>query len=117
MIVSFVNYKVPPKYDGSQWLSALIQEADNVNGPWADLETQALDPQADPAVPEPISLTTNLATLAPGFGWYRISFFDGSGHQAQAEPVFNAASTEIMATLGDINAHLDGNIIEATWDN
>jgi hypothetical protein len=117
MIVSFKNYELPPRYDETNWVTARIYESVAEIGPWNLIDTQTLEPQADPAVPDKISLTTDNATLAPGFGWYKINFLDAGSNQAESEPVFNPATTEIMASIDDINAHLDGDIVSADWDN
>jgi len=118
MIVSFKDYELIPRYDNKRWTQLKINEGSAEAGPWNLIDTQNIDPLAiDPTDPEPIFFTTEKATLAVGVGWYRVDLVDEDGNTVQTDPVFNAAPIEIMATLDDVNAHLDGEVIEATADN
>ena len=119
MIVSFRKFALEPRYDGVQWAELRIYESDAEIGPWNLIDTQPLEPTADPADPQPISFTTEEATLDPGVGWYKVEIIDNDATPdvRAYEPVFNPATTEILATLDDINANLDGEVIEATADN
>jgi hypothetical protein len=118
MIVSFRNYELIPRYDGKHWNQLKINESTSDMGPWNLIDSQAIAVLAiDPADPEPLYFTTEKATLDVGIGWYRVDLVDEDGNVEQTEPVFNAAPIEIMATLDDVNAHLDGDVIEATADN
>jgi len=118
MIVSFRDYELVPRYDNVPWNELRIYESATSTGPWNLIDTQAISPlAADPADPEPIFFTTDNATRAIGDGWYRVDLADDIGNVVQTEPIFNALPVEIMATLDDVNAHLDGEVIEATADN
>ena len=46
-----------------------------------------------------------------------VQFSDADGDSYDTEPVQNRPANEIMCTIDDINANLDGVIIEATPDN
>ena len=122
MIVSFRDFELEPRYDGTQWVKIQINEArltsaDDTTTAWNLIDTQNIEPTTDPADPMPVSFTTNKATLDPGIGWYKIQSVDGDDNVRDYEPIFNQLTTEIMATLDDVNAHLDGEVIEATADN
>jgi hypothetical protein len=117
VIVSFTDYEVTPRYDGTSWTQARIQESNSDTGPWTTIDTIALSADPDPANPSKKSFTTEQAALEEG--WYLVTFVDADGNTQPTDPVFNAlpSSYEILASLKDINAHLDGTIIEADADN
>lgn len=111
MIVSFTDYKPPARYDGLPWVRVLIEEsADGVSG-WSLIDNIAFDvPDPDPAEPMERSFSTTHATLANG--WYRVSYQDLALNREYTEPV-QYAPVEILASLDDINAQLDDDIITA----
>lgn len=117
MLVSFRDYELEPRFDDTSWTSLKIYESAIKTGPWTQIDTQPIETSPDPADPDPISFTTENATLQPGAAWYKIQLVDNDGHTRDFEPVFNPATVEILASLDDVNAHLDGNVIEATADN
>jgi hypothetical protein len=117
MIVSFKDYELIPRYDDTQWIELKIYESTSESGPWTPIDTQSLDPVTDPSDPQPVSFTTDKATLADGQGWYKVAFIDAAGNAEDTEPIFNPATTEILASLDDVNAHLDGEVIEADANN
>jgi len=105
-----------PRYDGKPWTTININEASSAAGPWALIDTITIDPvSVDPSDPEPISFTTEKASLVNG--WYKVNFADATGENYDTDPIHNIPANEIMATLDDVNAHLDGEVIEATPDN
>ena|SRR5215471_8269564 len=117
IVVSFRNYDLMPRYDGKAWTQIKIYESNSGTGPWTTLiDTITIDPvAADPADPEPISFTTEKGTIQNG--WYMAQILDATGDSYDTEPIQNVPAREIMATLDDVNAHLDGEVIEATPDN
>jgi hypothetical protein len=123
VIVSFKDFELEPRYDGTQWtkvniFEAALVDANDVTTEWNLIDSQQIDmPITDPSDPQPVSFTTNQATLDAGVGWYKIQSADDGDNIRDYEPIFNPATTEIMATLDDVNAHLDGEVIEATADN
>lgn len=117
MIVSFKDFELEPRFDGTNWTEVRINESGFEVGPWTLIDTQPLAPTTDPSDPQPVSFTTDNALLQPGFGWYKIQLADVGGNIREYEPIFNPATTEIMATLDDVNGNLDGTVIEATADN
>ena len=123
MIVSFRDFELEPRYDGTQWtkvniFEAALTDAEDTTTPWnTAIDTQDLEPTSDPSDPQPINITTNNATLDAGVGWYKLQLQDNAGNRVDYQPIFNQAATEILASLDDINAHLDGEVIEATADN
>lgn len=107
-----------PRYDGKPWTHIHINEGTSEVGPFTLIDDQVIDPVAsDPSDPEPIFFTTDNATHPQGQGWYRVDLIDDDGNVVQTDPVFNALPVEIMASLDDVNAHLDGEVIEATADS
>ena len=118
VIVSFRDYDLPPRYDGQQWVQLQIEESsDPISGPWTLIDTQNIDPTINPAHPEPISFTTELATLQAGIGWYRVTFVDSTGDTEITEPVFNAGPIEILCTIDDVNSHFDRDVLTADAEN
>jgi hypothetical protein len=120
MIVSFKDFELEPRYDGTPWTSIRINEASSETGPWNLIDSQALSFDVtvnNPADPQPISFTTDNAVLQPGVGWYKIQLVDAATNIREYDPIFNPATTEILATIDDVNGNLDGEVIEATADN
>jgi hypothetical protein len=88
MIVSFVDYTPPDRFDGEPWTTIKIEESTTQDGPWTLIDTKPIVPvDADPSQPATRSFTTSLATLTSG--WYRVYFEDAHGQQAYTDPVFN----------------------------
>jgi hypothetical protein len=117
MVVSFNDYEVTARYDGTSWTQARISESDAETGPWTVIDTINLPHEPDPANPSDKSFTTNNATLTSG--WYLVEFLDAQSNILTTEPVYNApgSSYEILATLDDVNANLDGHVVEADAEN
>src|SRR5215471_921844 len=116
-VVSFNNYEVSPRFDGTKWTKARINESAANTGPWTVIDTVDIDPGPDPAHPLDVSFTTDNATLTEG--WYLVEFMDAANNVLETDPVLNATpeSYEILAELNDINAHLDGTVVEADAQN
>lgn len=97
VVVSFVDYRPPVRFDSNPWASVRIEEAASWDGSYAELETLALDPvDVDPAEPALRSFTTQLGTALDY--WYRIAFVDADGDESQVTvPVQNSALAETPA--------------------
>lgn len=117
MLVSFKGFELEPRFDDTSWIELRIFESATENGSYTLIDTQAIDSSPDPSDPDPINFTTDLATLQPGAAWYKIQIRDTGGISKDYQPVFNPATVEILASLDDINAHLDEVVIEATANN
>jgi hypothetical protein len=117
IVVSFRGYDLLPRFDGVPWSQLEIYEADNEDGPWTSLiDTQPIDPlAANPSDPLPISFSTNNGTVVNG--WYMVRFLDDQNGFFDTTSIQNVPVNEILATLDDVNANLDGEVIEATPDN
>jgi len=78
VVVSLEDYRPAPRYDGTAWTDAQIQEGtafDEQN--WVTLETQPLSPvDSDPENPAYRNFTTVLGTAEEM--WYRIVFVDST---------------------------------------
>jgi len=94
-VITFVNYRPPPRYDDLPWTTVRIEEAAAIDGIYTLLETIVLSPlDADPAAPQLRSFTTELGT-APEY-WYRIRFADATGDTSQpTSPVQNITGATI----------------------
>lgn len=87
-VVTFEDYTPIPRFDGTPWSGITIQEAATPDGPWTNIDTQALSPlDSDPRSPASRSFTTDNATLSAG--WYLITFTDSIGNQLPTVPVQN----------------------------
>ena len=117
MIVSFKDFELEPRYDGTQWTQVRINEGNSETGPWTVIDTQPIVAATDPSDPLPISFTTDNANMQPGVGWYKIQLIDVAANIREYDPIFFPATTEILASLDDVNGNLDGEVIEATADN
>jgi len=92
-VVTFANYRPPPRYDGLPWTQVRIEEAPTPLDAFYELETQPLTPvDTDPTQPAYRAFTTELGT-ALGY-WYQILFVDATGDVSQPTlPVQNVASS------------------------
>jgi len=116
VIVSFTDYELEPRYDGVPWSTVTIYESATETGTYAQIDSFPLDPlDSNPAYPMKRSFTTDQATLSNG--WYRVDFSDSIGTVQTTDPVYNSPAVEIMATIDDINANLDGVVISADSNN
>jgi hypothetical protein len=79
-VVSLVGFMPPPRYDNVPWTQAIVQEAPAPGGPYVNIDTQALTPDADPSQPSARNVTTTAATLDEG--WYRLMFVDVNGGES-----------------------------------
>lgn len=92
VVVTFLNYRPPVRYDDVPWTQARIEEAGTATGDYAALETVTFSPvDLDPTNPLYRSFTTELGS---GYGyWYRVVYLDASGDSSQpTEPVQNPAA-------------------------
>lgn len=89
MIVTLADFTPIPRYDGTPWWSAHIEEAPTDTGPWTEIENVLLAPlDDDPKQPATRSFTTENATLEEG--WYRVIFADQTEDLAlPTEPIHN----------------------------
>lgn len=92
IVVSFVGWTPPARFDDNPWTDAQIEEApDPTDGPWTLIDTIALSPlDPDPTDPLLRSLTTANGTDVDL--WYRVIFVDATlGTSEPTTPVQNAA--------------------------
>lgn len=101
-VVSLQNYTPSPRFDGSAWTKALIQESPHEAGPWTTIANITLSPvDTDPENPKPRSFTVD-GTIDSG--WYRVIFSNTSGTEQEASLPLNnilnyAPSVSQIATL------------------
>ena len=78
VVVSLEDYRPAPRYDGTAWTDAMIQEGTAFDEQsWVTLETQPLSPvDSDPENPMYRNFTTILGTAEEM--WYRIVFVDST---------------------------------------
>lgn len=103
VVVSLEDYRPAPRYDGTAWASARIEEGTASAGPWTVLETKTLSPvDADPRNPAYRSFTTNLGT-APA-QWYRIVFLDAAANTGLPTfPIQNVADDRpVYASVSEL---------------
>lgn len=82
-VITFESYTPSPRYDSLPWTEVGIEEAVASDGPWVELERQALSPvDADPTNPAARNFTTELASDDPDL-WYRVVFYDATGDESQ----------------------------------
>ena len=113
-VVSFVRFLPPARFDALPWTEARIEESDEEEGTYTQIDTYTLTPvDADPAEPAYRSFTTELGTAEEY--WYRIVFADADGDTATATvPIQNAADTtpisvEAYASAGELATILQVN--------
>lgn len=94
-VITFVNYRPPPRYDDLPWTAVRIEEATDEQATYTLLETITLSPlDADPSAPALRSFTTERGTAAEY--WYRILFVDATGDTSQpTAPVQNITGATI----------------------
>lgn len=75
---SLLGFTPPARYDADPWVSVRVEESASAAGPFAAVETLALDPvDADPSAPASRNVTTDQATLESGY--FRLVFIDAGG--------------------------------------
>lgn len=85
-VVTLSGFTPPARFDGLPYTHARIDEGPSADGPWETIDTLELLPiDSEPEDPATRNFTTEAATLPSG--WYRVSFIDGTGDEAQMEPV------------------------------
>ena len=102
-VVSFEDYRPPPRYDGLPWTDALLEEGTASVGPWTQIDSFSITPvDADPSEPAYRNFTTQLAS--DGELWYRIIFADLDGDIGQPTyPVQNVANARpVYATVSEL---------------
>jgi hypothetical protein len=101
-VVTFEDYLPDPRYDGTPWARATIEEAITSEGPWTLIDTITFaDPDADPTKPKQRSFTTDNAVFMAG--WYRVTFADALGQASQpTAPVYNGTAYEYEPTLDQV---------------
>lgn len=102
-VVSFVDYTPVARFDENPWTDARIEGSDTADGPWAALETIALDPvDPDPANPQTRNLTTEEATDET---WFRVVFVDADGDESATDPVrFPTPNAALRPALREVGA-------------
>lgn len=76
----------PPARGDSPWITATIDEAASLTGPWTTIDTITLpNPDPDPWLPALRVLTTEHATLSSG--WYRVTLTDDDNDTVVMDPV------------------------------
>jgi hypothetical protein len=102
IVVSFVGWTPPQRFDSNPWTEARIEEApDPTVGPWTLIDTITLSPlDPDPTDPLLRSLTTSNGTLEDQ--WYRIIFVDAAGGVTEpTTPVQNTGTNTAPFTTTD----------------
>ena len=122
VVVSFVDYRPPARFDSFPWTDALIYETDDpVDGTWTLIDTVALSPtDADPEDPAYRSFTTENGT--DDELWYRVVFADGNGdtaaptvavHNVAAETTQPYATTDELFRILKIRTPTDDQTVAA----
>jgi hypothetical protein len=91
-VVTFSGYRPAPRFDSLPWTQAVVSEGAGATGPWVDIATITLTPDADPAHPAARDFTTEDATLEEG--WYRVTFVDADGDSSVAPPIWSSSKTD-----------------------
>ncbi len=111
MLVSWTEYRPSQRFDGIPWTHILIEESADEQITWVQIEDILLDPvDADPSQPISRSFSTENATSS--FNW----FTDDDSNRIYTDPIQDAPS-EILASVDDINANLDGVVASANLNN
>jgi hypothetical protein len=97
IVISFEDYRPPPRWDAEPWTAVRVQEAIASDGPWVQIDEIALSPtDADPTTPQNRSFTTD--GTAVGL-WYRVLFVDAdSDTSSVTAAIRNAAGTSTVYT-------------------
>lgn len=75
VVHSFAGVTPPARFDDIAWTEVRIERADERDGDYEEVETQALDPLDDDAA----SPATRSFTAPGAEGWYRLVFLDAGG--------------------------------------
>lgn len=104
-----LNFSPPPQ---TGIVALNVYESASPDGPWVKIDRTTAIGEAPNYINR---YTTELATT--GEDWFAITWEDDSAVETPKSTPVKGGSSEIMASLADINANLDGEIIQATPDN
>lgn len=98
-VITFVNFRPPPRFDAIAWTGVLIEEAPANTGPWAQIDSLPLTPvDGDPGQPQLRAFTTEKGTALDY--WYRVTFRDATGDVSQpTTPIQNVAGSTLTADV------------------
>lgn len=91
IVVSFIDFIPPERFDDNPWTGVRIEEAPTEDGTWTVIDNLTLTPvDADPSDPASRSFTTSNGTADDL--WYRVTFTDDSiGESEPSTPQQNVA--------------------------
>jgi hypothetical protein len=112
-VISFVNFRPPPRYDNLPFTHLRIEESVDKLVPWTQIDELPLIPvDLDPSQPQLRSFTTEKGT-ALGY-WYRITFQDATGDESPPTiPIQNTGASTVGQDLYGTTAEL-GRILKIT---
>jgi hypothetical protein len=112
-VISFVNFRPPPRYDNLPFTQVIISESVDGLAPWTQIDTLPLIPvDLDPSQPQLRSFTTEKGT-APDY-WYQMVFADETGDVSQPTiPIQNTGASTVGQDLYGTTAEL-GRILKIT---
>lgn len=98
-VISFVNFRPPPRYDNLPFTNLVIEESVDGLVPWTQIDTFPLTPvDADPTHPQLRSFTTEKGTALNY--WYRITFRDATGDESPPTiPIQNTGPTAVTPVV------------------
>lgn len=103
-VVTFEDYRPPPRYDHLPWTDVRIWESPDGLDPWTQIDVVTLTPlDADPSQPMLRAFTTEYGT-ALGY-WYRVVFGDATGDVSQ--PTIPVQNTGVPAAVVNAYASVD----------
>lgn len=106
---SFTDVTPPARYDATTWTVARIEEAATIGGVYTQIDARPLPADPTPETPNPVDLTTSLATLAAGY--YRFRFADAALNLSPyTESVYSpgGGTGRTFITTADLGADLAG---------
>jgi hypothetical protein len=119
-VVRMEDFRPPPR-DDQPWTSMLIEESTDgvislgqieskslITGP--GLTPPGLDD--DPKYPVARDWTTELATLPPGAGYYRVRFSDVDGNQSEYSDWVKSSMEAWVPTLREVAIHIRNRTVE-----
>jgi len=115
VIVSLQGYTPSPRFDGTPWYQAIIEESASNLGPWTTISTVVLTPaDADPKNPQPRSFTVE-GTIE--LGWYRVLFVNQANNDEEASlPIQNGLNyvpsvSQVGSLLRSRTKDASGNVL------
>lgn len=101
-VKTFTGWTPIPRFDGTKWTAARLEESASLSGPWTPVETFALADYADPAAPPAFSFTSDLVTIVDG--WFHFVWLDSLNGSSVSDPERAGGAGGVPPSVSEIRS-------------